>query len=879
MSEPNFRPIIFQCRRKLKQGRERIRAQHDAGSPGIQVSAALTDLVDTVLLDLYHDALNQIGDSELESKIALVPNGGYGRRDVAPFSDVDLMLLYSPGTEERARPLAQRLTQDIPDVGLTPGFSLRSPSEAVTGALEDATIFTSLAESRYLAGSARLFSRYMQALRRDGQRRWRSLIHAIVESRDEEREKYGETVNLLMPHIKRSMGGLRDVQLVRWIGFARFGETDLRTLEAKDALRREDGRQLRRSHEFLLRIRNEMHFHSGKSQDVLDRDEQVRLADRYGYQGSPAVIPVEEFMRDYIDHTNQIRYASANMLATARMRGRAQRFLSPLWMHNVEGDFRVGPVHIAATRRGLQKVSTDLTQLMRMMVLASLYSKQIDHQTWEAMRHSVKDVSDRQITRDVIDRFLELMGQTSRLADLLRRLHELRVLELIVPGMRHARCLLQFNDYHKYTVDEHSIRTVEAATRFLADDGPVGDAYRGLKDKRALHLAALLHDLGKGYTRDHSEIGAELAAETAEKFGLPEDEAETLRYLVQKHLVMSHLAQFRDINDPKVITEFAADVGSADVLQMLYVLTAADLDAVGPGVLNPWKVELITQLYRSTRRELTGHELPEGTESAGTRRRNELRTELGAKAEDPWWARQIDALPFAYLYQARPDAILDDLQQLRGLARDQAAAWARYIPEQEAVEYTVGAYEDLTPGAFHRLTGVLTSQRNEIYSAEIHTLEDGLILDRFYVQDRDHEAQPPQWRLDDVCDKLTSVLQKSTGEPPKFPRLWKRSASQVVDELAVPRSSVRMDNSTSDRYTIVDVFAKNCTGLLYTITRELFEMGLSVHIAKIGTHLDQVVDVFYVTDQEGNKVEDVPRIRRMRQQLRDKIRAFEERQA
>lgn len=877
MAGPHLRPAVLVARDKLRKGRERLRALHASGAPGIQVSSCLTDLIDAICLELYQAALADLGGLERESHLALVAHGGYGRRDVSPFSDVDLMMLLEPGSEAQVRPVAQRLTQDICDAGLTLGFSLRTLQDACRLALSDATVFTSLSESRFLVGHEPIFGRFLERLRRLAARNSRSLMASIERSRQEERQTYGETNFLLMPNIKRSRGGLRDIQLVRWLGFVRYGNTDPEVLEGLDAISPEDRRRLRRAQEFLLRLRNELHFHANRAQDVLDRQEQVRLAKLYGHQGDDGLLPVERFMRDYFHHTSEVNYAMTHFVATAKARVGVRSVFNWLMSHNVEGDFRVGPIYISATPRGLAKLRCDLVHVLRLMDLANLYDKMIEHRTWEAIREAIGERAAIAVTREVAERFLSLISQSGRLGDLLRRLHQLRVLEQIVPGMSHARCLLQFNEFHKYTVDEHSIRAVEEAERLFDDPGPRGEAYRGLRDKRLLHLALLIHDLGKGNPEDHSEVGAQLAVETARRLGLSDREAEILQFLVRRHLVMSELAQFRDVLDPDVVVELAVEVGSPEVLQLLYVMTCADWAAVGPGMLTEWKLDLLTQLYLNARRHLTGETAGGASDAAQNARREELRKLAREKGfADDWWSQQLQALPPAYLFAGVPREIVEQLKRLRQVTRQDAIAWAQYLPERSAVEYTIGTYEEITPGIFHRLTGVLTSQRLEILSAEIHTLADGLVLDRFYVQDGDFGGQPPEYRLEEVCSKLTDSLRKPTDQPPKFPTLWRASSSSHASRPHRPPAQVRVDNATSDRFTILDIFALDRMGLLYTITRRLYELGLSVHKAKIGAHLDQAVDVFYVTDNGGNKISDEQRLTEIRDSLLERIRQFED---
>jgi [protein-PII] uridylyltransferase len=654
---------VLAAKEKLAAGRETLRRQHDSGTFGIQLCSHLTDLVDTLVLDLYQAALAELGPDaqQLESEIVLVPHSGYGRRDMVPFSDVDLMLLRGRGESDRVDWLAKRLVQDLSDAGFHLGFCVRTVGQACSLALKDPTVFTSLVESRYLTGSVRLFSQFFGRFRHQAQRHSRALMAAIIESRNKERRQFGETAYLLEPNVKRSRGALRDIHLWRWIGFARYGECVPSNLMRMGVISPEERDVLRRAQEFLLRLRNELHFHSGQAKDVLVRSSQVRIAELFGYQGGNGLLPVEEFMRDYFHHTSEVGYTVDDFVATAQQGSRWVMLLAPLFSHTAGPDYRVGPVHIRATRSGREKLKGNLTEVLRLMELSNLYDKWIDHSTWTAIRDSVSSRDETELPPEAASRFLALIAQPGRLGELLRRLHRLRVLERIIPGMAHARCLLQFNGYHKYTVDEHSFRTVEWVTDFLHDTGPLGDAYRAIKQKRTLHLAALIHDLGKGYPGDHSEVGRQLAQETAALLGLPPRETETLTFLVHKHLLLSHLAQRRDINDSQVPLQLAVEVGSPDVLQMLYVLTCADLAAVGPGVLNDWKKELITELYARTMRRISEGSASAGERTEQARRRQALLDQVGGADASPWWKRQIESLPANCLFYDSPSLLLDQL--------------------------------------------------------------------------------------------------------------------------------------------------------------------------------------------------------------------------
>jgi len=868
---PGLRPVILAAKEKLREGREKLRLQHASGSPGIQVAAHLTDIVDTVLLNLYEAAIAELGDVGLglQREVALVPNGGYGRRDLAPYSDVDLMLLCRENARERSAPLARLILQFICDTGLDLGFSVRSPTECAALALDDATIFTSLAESRFLAGSVSLYENYMNRYRAASMRNWRRLVNASDESRKEERLKYGESVYMLKPNVKRSRGCLRDIQLVRWAGFARYGQSDPENLYRAGRLSKTDRDSLRDARDFLLRLRNEMHFHSARSNDILGKDEQLRIAKAWGYPGAGALLPVEELMSEYFHHTSSVRSIAGHFLATVRSETLISGAVEMLFSHKVEGDFRVGPTKIWATRRGLKKLSGDLSEVLRLMDLANMYDKRIDDDTWEAIRADMMVREEIELTPDATERFLSVLSEPARLGSLLRRLHELRVLEKIIPPMAHARCLLQFNEYHKYTVDEHSILAVQRATEFASRKGPLGEVYRNLSQKRMLHLALLMHDLGKGFEEDHSDIGARLTVGVAKRLGLSQRDSTTLRFLVQNHLLMSQTALQQDINDDNVVVQFAVTVGSPDVLQLLYLITCADIDAVGPGVLNDWKVQLINDLYRRTMRHVAGDDPPMRSTEEGVRRRREQVRAAVTGDDSPyaaaWWDQQVEALPSRWLFAEPRKKIVESLEKIRQMPDSGVTSWGEYLPDRGIMEYSTAARDEIAEGAFHRLTGVLTSRGLQIVWAQIDQLAGGLVVDRFHVEDTDFADEPPAERIEEVCQKLTAAVMSPTEPEVVFRRMWGSSGGDEIFHRLPTR--VGVDNQTSPGFTILHIFAHDRRGLLYAITRALFELGLSVKVAKIGTYIDQVVDVFYVRTQDGEQVTDEQRLKEIERTL------------
>jgi [protein-PII] uridylyltransferase len=304
---------------------------------------------------------------------------------------------------------------------------------------------------------------------------------------------------------------------------------------------------------------------------------------------------------------------------------------------------------------------------------------------------------------------------------------------------------------------------------------------------------------------------------------------------------------------------------------MLYLLTAADLAAVGPGVLNQWKLELLTELYQQTLRHLAGEAAVKDAAGALEHLRSQLAQLAPQSSDHAWWERQIAVLPGWYLREDPLPLIRERLEQLHQLPRGDVMAAGRFVPERNAIEYTIGVHEDITPGIFHKLTGALTSKGKQILSASIAPLADGLVLDRFFVTDADFNGEPPQGRLDEVCAALVAALKDQSERPPTFRRLWQSRPLTVAPGQPMPPQRVRIDNNTAERYTILDIFAHDRMGLLYTITRTIFELGLSVHLAKIATYVDQVLDVFYVTENDGRKIVDEGRLKEIRARILEAI--------
>lgn len=868
-TEAGAGPAVVRAAESLGRLRARIAKQHAEQGLGYATCGLATDLFDAIVIDVWQAVLAGCDPAEAERlarHVALVAHGGFGRREMAPYSDIDLMLLSDGGIDAGlVATAARRLVQDLFDAGLTVGQSVRSVAEAAQLASGDATIFSTLLDCRTLFGRgdlvARLRSRLWGIVRR-GRRRMAALLSA---ARADERSKFGETVFLLEPNVKRSPGGLRDVQLIRWLGLVGWGDdswSETATLDdiaRAGGLTRDDAIAVRDAGEFLLRLRNELHLHAGKAADELTRDEQVRIAAVRGIEAAGGMLGVERFMQEYFRHTRLVADVADAVAASCRRPPAVQRWVAGLFGHRVDGRYSVGPGVIRVLSGAAPAATDSIDGALRLLELSALYGLPVDPEAWQQVRAAVQrrcepvGLADRR-------RFLDLFEAPDSIGSALRSLHEVGLLEQIVPPFAHARHLLQFNNYHKFTVDEHCIVAVEKAVALTDDEGWLGTVWRQIKRKRTVLLALLIHDLGKGFDEDHSEVGARIAKEVAGLFQLPADEAEILEFLVHKHLLMAHLAFRRDVDDNSLVVRFAREVGSPEVLRMLTVLTAADVSAVGPGTWTRWKGDLLGDLYYRTLGYLDGESPSLRAERTG-RALEALLADL--EPTDPVVAL-ARTLPLSYLRDRDPAVILEHVGQLARLPDDGVVVDCQWQAETSTVAIAVGTREGVAHGIFHRLAGALTSQRLEILAADIHTLPGGVVIDHFVVHDPDFSGAPPGERLGDIRDAVRAALKAS--QPPVFTRLWNPFAPQPAQASLLP-TRVLFDNESSERSTILEVFAHDSAGLLYSIARTLFDAGISVQAAKIGTYSDQVVDAFHITDGAGRKITDPQQLESLRKAL------------
>ena len=854
----NTTPIPRWTRETLEASRADIAAAHRRGATGSEIVRALADLADTVLLALYAEA----SAKESSEDVCLVALGGYGRQELAPYSDIDVMFLYSPAGAVKAKAVSTLVLHGLWDLGFQVGHSLRSIADCLSMSRADLIVRTSLMEARCLAGERQLFTAFIKAFQQEvSGKAVQQFLTEKLEERRQEYGRFGATNFLLEPNVKKSRGGLRDIHLVQWVGLARYGTSCYSDLVRAGKLAPSDAVALQEAQDFLRRVRNELHFHSGRAQDILTFDEQIRIAELWGFVSAPHLLSVEQFMQQYYRHSTRVSDVAGQFAAGASIRSFWQRLAARLPARRVEHVFVLTRDEITIPPARRPEVMGDGTRILRLFQLAQLYALSITQDVVQELSEQLPKVPDALFsTADASRHFLAILAGPGRVAETLSLMHRVRLLERLIPAFGPVRGLMQFNAYHKYTVDHHSLLAVGQAEQIGMGKDLLGQVYREIKRKDLLHLAILLHDIGKGQVEDHSLVGERIAREAAERLKLDEHETRLLTFLVRYHLLMPHIAFRRDPSDPKVVLGFARQVGTVDALKMLYVLTAADISAVGPDVLTRWKETLLSELYLKTLQELSGEEEAGTVNLARLKEDNArvVRQRLEGQLPEEWLRHQLDAWPERSVALMPPERTVTHLKWVWRLTEAQVLVDSEYEASTRTTEYTVYTRDSLTPGIFSKIAGVLAAKGLQILDAQIATLADGIVIDSFRVADADYPGGPPPHRLADVREGIGAVLEGRRLVESLVAEATRFGAGRCGVPLREP-TVVQVDLETSDRYTIIDVFADDRQGLLYVITRAIFDLHLSVHAARISTKLDQIVDVFYVTDQAGGKVDDAAR--------------------
>ncbi|MEM9716252.1 MAG: [protein-PII] uridylyltransferase [Pseudomonadota bacterium] len=804
----------------------------------------------------------QLVGKDLSSEIAVIAVGGCGRGEMAPFSDVDLLFLISDTADPACNDVVEKTLYLLWDMKMKVGHATRTVSETLKLSEADVTIRTSVLENRFVHGNASLHQEMNDRL-------WSQLfsktasdfVEQKLAERDDRHERNGAARYVLEPNVKEGKGGLRDLQALFWITKYVSGAHSLDDMVHEGYFTNDEKSAFEEAETFLWTVRCHLHLNAGRALEKLSFDQQVEIADRLGYQATEARAAVERFMQDFFRHTTTVgdltrilltKLEATHVKAKPTIQDRFRSFFAVRSKDVAPSGYRIedGRLNISDPDAFLG----DPVNIMRLFEEA-LKSKVLLHP--DAMRIVSANLDliteDLRANPEAQDIFLRTMLDYGNPERAMRRMNELGVLGKFIPEFERIIAMMQFNYYHHYTVDEHTIQCLKQLARIENGERSkrfpiVSDILKRGVNRRVLYVALLLHDIGKGLPQPHEIVGAEMAAEIAPRLGLDQSETDLVVWLVRHHLDMSDTAQKRDLSDPKTITDFAKFVQSVQRLNLLTALTVCDILGVGPGTLTAWKTELLRELYNNTRNALrdSGHdnliiervaekqaEFSLALENAGI----EAPTEGADRFYPAFWigldtASQVE---FSRLLQSvEPDSIEMSLDADEG--RD--ATRICFVLQDH-------------PGIFSRLAGAIALAGMNVIDARTYTTTDGYATSVFWVQNNQGSAITERAPL----DRLKSTIMKTLlGEVvAKTAIVSKDKIKKRERDIRMP-TEITFDNDGSDLFTIIEVDARDRPGLLYDLTRMLADANIQIATATIATYGAQAVDTFYVKDIFGLKI-------------------------
>ena len=804
-------------------------------------------------------------------KLSIISVGGYGRREMAPFSDVDLLFL----TPYKMTPWSENVIETVLyllwDLKLKVGHSSRSIKDCLRLGSEDYTIRTAMLEHRFVCGDINLASQLNEKL-------WKNLfsgtakdfISAKLIERENRHEKHGQRY-MVEPNVKEGKGGLRDLQSLYWIAKYVYQTQNISDLVDLNVFRSDEYLQFEQAEEFLWAVRCQMHHLADRAIEQLSFDLQVEVASAMGYHDSRDQRAVEIFMQDYFRHATRVGDLTRIFLTSLEaVHAKDEPLLERIFKRKpkIDNDYIV--IHNRLAIKSEKEFLTNPINLLKLFSEALRTGLLIHPNAMRLVSANLAMVNNEfRASTEAQQIFLELLLKHGNPERALRRMNELGFLAKFIPEFEPIVAMMQFNMYHSYTVDEHTIQCLKTLAQIekgeLVEELPIASSI--LKDgvnRKVIYIALLLHDIGKGRSDDHSILGAKIAKQVSPRLGLNKQETETVEWLVRYHLLMSDMAQKRDISDPRTVRDFAKAVQSVKRLNLLTVLTVCDVRSVGPDTWNNWKATLIRQLYAETKAILEQGAEALNRENRMTEAKKALREKLSewdnkdikietGRHYPPYWQGfQVDA-QFAFA------------KLLRNLGADEIKIELTPDTDRDATRICFALSDH--PGIFSRLAGALALVGANVVDARSYTSKDGFATAAFWIQDGDGSPynQARFSRLRRMIEKTLSgevITREAIKERDKFKKREKA--------FKVP-TSITFDNEGSEIYTIIEVDTRDRPGLLFDLTRTLANMNVYIASAVIATYGEQVVDSFYVKDMFGLKFHSESKQKKLEQNLRQAI--------
>lgn len=867
--DPNVSRVGATAREFLLRSREELRQRHDAGAGGLVVVAAYTDAIDRLVEWLFAKAAEHYHSKNprLNQRCTLVAQGGYGRGELNIQSDIDLLLLYPWKANPYVETVAEIVVPALWDAGLQVGAAMRNVRECCRLAARDLKVKTALLDARFLCGDDEPYrdfeARVVEEVWAPNQQRF---FKEKLKESEERHARHGDSIYFLQPQLKEGLGGLRDLHTALWMAKVKFKVHRFRDLVALGVLGECDIAAMDPALDFLWRVRNAMHFTTGSHQDHLTFDLQDVLAPQLYF--GPGQGGTEAFMRRYYTEATTVHRLGEALIARCVQATEPVRYTAPP-VRTIRDGMRIQGTVLSVT--GGEVFHDDPAAMVDVFAEAQRHGASLSPSTVELLSASLPQLAAARGEPAVAAAFLRILRARGHIAETLLEMHKLGVLKTLFPEFGHLECLITHDPFHIYTVDHHSLVGVRELEwlregKFAESLPQLTDVIRELPQPELLLLGMMFHDVGKGHGFNHSGRGARMMADVADRLGLNEDERAACVFLVAHHLLLSHLAQRRDIGDDQLVTDFCRTVGSVENLQRLYALTYADMRAVAPGMWNNWRGMLVAELYRRAFEFLEkGVFEPEDRTARAARVRARILA-AAPKAHGEAIRMFIDEMPDSY-FLSTPEEMMLGHGELRrrfeqaeaGGQRPAVATQLTPFPERDFGEFAVCTRD--RPGLFAMLSGVLAAHAMNILGARIATSRDGVALDAFRVSREGPGDMVDRERWGRVEHTLRGVLSGSI-DVEELVRRSSRPSVLTKKRRPVP-TRIEVHNDVSADYTVLDVYAADRVGLLFTITNCLYHAWLHIHLAKISTMVHEVLDVFYVTDAEGRKITDAGHIERI----------------
>jgi len=882
-------------RRFLKLEEHRLKLEHIHGESGRLLCQKRADVITVMLRHLWTGAweTHQRLHPEKPPRIVLLAVGGFGRGELNPFSDIDILFLYpdeGAKNTEQVNTIVQHILYILWDIGFQVGHATRTMEEVVAQANGDLRTKTSLLEARFLAGDESLFAEFNKTFERRCVRgHEKKFLEWRVGDQQDRHEKAGNTPFLQEPNVKNGCGGLRDYQNLLWVGKVKRGLADTQQFVEAQLLTPTERKQLDRAYDFLLRIRTELHYQQKRSGDVLTLRLQGQIAGSFGYQHRTILRRMEAFMRDYYEHTSLLFNLASTLCDRLCGSGKTTRtrwaFLPFHATHREEFDGFV----LENGEMEAQSATTfgdDPLRLARVFLLVQQHNATLGPELKLRLRRRLYMIDRRFIYQTAVrDTLLAIFSRKGQVAQALRPMHELGFLGRFFPEFRPLTCLVQHEFFHRYTADEHTLVCIEVIDRIIDAQAPPFSKYRGLLQQAArphiLYLAMLLHDTGKvDNSSRHAEASAVNAVRVARRMRLKGTDLSTLVFLVDHHLTMSEIARRKNLDNEETIIEFARVVQTQERLDMLMLLTFADTQGTGSArSYSDWKDLLLWQLYHRTTRALSGvTEFVALVEQSRLEIQQRLIKNLDRQFDPGEIAAHFENLPPSYFESVSEELIREHISIVHGflkfqLTHDDASLrpiihW-RHFPEQGHSEVTVVTWD--RDYLFARVTGSFAASGLTILKADIFTRTDDIAIETFYVATERLEAVTDPRDLADFEKILNQAMSMEQFDfNTTFARKAAKPRSPVYDSSELP-TRVSVDQSASRSHTLLDVQTADYPGLLYRIACAIADTGLDLVTARITTEKGAALDTFYLCGRDGKKIESEEVLAALTDEVRKRI--------